>query len=116
VGPKPIYKVLQYSSSVFGCLLLAGWLWRWWLRAPELGAPVRAEWPAARRNVILGVMAMLPILCALIRADAASTLPGATIARLAGIAVVTAISTAMVEGLILGLSWELTHPRRTISS
>jgi len=116
VGSKPVYKVLQHSSSALGCLFLAGWVWRWWLQAPASATPVRAEWSAGKRTAILAAMAALPVLCALVRADSASTLPGATIARLAGIAAVTAISTAMAEALVLGLSWELTHPRRTIAS
>lgn len=116
VGPKPVYKMLQYASSVFGCLLLAGWLWRWWLRSPESGTAADVEWSEARRSIVLCVMAVLPIFCALIRADAAIILPGVTVARLAGIALVTALSTAMAEALILGLSWELIHRRRTISS
>ena len=116
VGSRPVYKVLQYFSSVLGCLLLAGWVWRWWLQAPASATPVRAEWSPGKRTAILAAMAALPVLCALVRADSASTLPGAGIARLAGIAVVTAISTAAAEALVLGVSWELTHPRRTISS
>ena len=116
VGARPVYKVLQYFSSLLGCLLLAGWIWRWWLQAPASDLPVRAEWSAGKRTAMLAAMAALPVLCALVRADAASTLPGAGIAYLAGIAVVTAISTATAEALVLGLSWELTHPRRTISS
>jgi Domain of unknown function (DUF4184) len=116
MGPRPVYKVLQYFSSVLGCLLLAGWVWQWWLHAPASATPARAEWSAGKRTAILAAMAALPVLCGLVRADSASTLPGATIARLAGIAVVAAISTAMAEALVLGVSWELTHPRRTISS
>lgn len=116
VGARPVYKLLQYSSSVLGCLLLAGWVWRWWLHAPASATPVRAEWSAGKRTAVLAAMAALPVLCALVRADSASTLPGVGIARLAGIAVVTAISTAAAESLVLGVSWELTHPRRTISS
>ncbi len=116
VGAKPVYKVLQYFSSLLGCLLLAGWVWQWWLQAPASATPVRAEWSVGRRTTILAAMAALPVLCGLVRADSASILPGAGIAHLAGIAVVTAISTAAAEALVLGLSWELTHPRRTISS
>ncbi|MGA9207062.1 MAG: DUF4184 family protein [Terriglobales bacterium] len=116
VGARPVYKVLQYFSSVLGCLLLAVWIWRWWLQAPASDTPVRAEWSAGKRTAILAAMAALPVLCALVRADAAITLPGASVARLAGIAVVTAISTAAAEALVVGLSWELTHPRRTIAS
>jgi len=116
VGSRPAYKVLQYFSSVLGCALLAGWLWQWWLRTPASATPVRAEWPAAGRSAILATVAALPVVGALVRAYAASASPGASIARLVVIAVVTAISIAMAEALVLGLSWELTHPRRTISS
>ncbi len=112
----PVYKVLQYASSVLGCLLLAGWLWRWWLRAPASATPVCAEWSTVTRTAILVALGLLPVLCGLLRADAASTLPGAGIARVVGIAVVTAISTAMAEALVLGVTWELAHPSRTISS
>lgn len=116
VGTRPVYKVLQYSSSLFGCLLLAAWLWRWWLRPPASATPVCAEWAAGKRTAILTAMVLLPFLCGLIRVDTVSASPGASIARIAGLAVVTAISTAMAEALIVGLSWELTHLRRTISS
>jgi hypothetical protein len=92
----------------FGLVLSA----QWWLQAPASATPVRAEWSAGKRTAILAAMAALPVLSGLVRADSASTLPGITIAGLAGIAVVTAISTATAEALVLGLAWELTHPRR----
>jgi hypothetical protein len=116
VGARPAFKVLQYSSSVLGCLLLAGWLWRWWLRAPASPTPARAEWPAAKRAVTLVAMAVVPLLCGLMRADTAGASPGAGIARVLGVAVVTAISTAIAEALAVGFTWELAHRRRTIAS
>ena len=116
VRPLPVYKVLQYASSLLGCVLLGGWLWRWWLRAPASSMPPDARWSAGKRTAMLAAMAVLPVLCGLMRADTASTSPSAGIARVAGVAVVTAISTAMAEALVLGLTWELAHRRRTISS
>lgn len=72
VGSTPVYKVLQHFSSVLGCLLLVGWVWRWWLRVPASATLVRAEWPAGKRTAILVAMAVVPLLSGLMRADAAS--------------------------------------------
>jgi hypothetical protein len=109
----PVYRILQLLSSLAGCLLLIFWIWLWWIRAPEWPTPVRAEWPAGKRAGILAVMVAIAILCGFMRAAGTS---GNSLFQLTGIAVVTAISTASAEALVVGLTWELTHPRRTISA
>jgi len=107
----PVYKILQLLSSLLGCLVLAFWMWLWWIRAPEWPTPVRAELPAGKRAAILAVMIVLPVVCGIMRAASAR---GFSLFQRTGIALVTAISTAVVEALVLGLVWELTHSRHRI--
>ena len=107
----PVYRILQLLSSLLGCLVLAFWMWLWWIRAPESPTPVRAELPAGKRVAILAVMIVPPVVCGIMRAASA---PGVGIFQRTGIALVTAIATAVVEALVLGLAWELTHSRHRI--
>ena len=109
----PVYRILQLLSSLVGCLVLVFWTWLWWVRAPEWPTPVRAEWPAGMRAAILTMTVVLSVLCGVMRAAGIS---GHSLFQRTGIAVVTAISAAIVEALVLGLAWELTHPRGTISA
>ena len=108
----PVYRVLHLLSSVLGCLVLAFWTWLWWVRAPEWPTPIQAELPAGRRAGIGVLMLAVPAVCGLMRAANTSN---NSILQLTGIAVITAISTFLVEALIVGVVWELTHRRRTIS-
>lgn len=109
----PVYKILQHVSSLLGCLVLIFWMWLWWVRAAEWPTPVRAEWPAGMRAAILAVMVALSVLCGVMRAAGTS---GYGSFQITCIVVVTAISAAIVEALVLGLAWELSHPRRAISA
>lgn len=107
----PVYQILQLLSSLGGCLVLVVWTWLWWICAPEWPTPIRAEWPAGIRAGILAVMAAIAILCGLRRAAGIS---GYSLFQITSIMVVTAISTAIAEALVVGLVWELTHPRHGI--
>ena len=109
----PVYRILQLLSSLAGCLVLVFWTWLWWVRAPQWPTPIRAEWPAGIRGGILAVMVAIAIVCGLMRATGTS---GSSLFQLTGIVVVTAFSAAIAEALVLGLAWELTHPRRTVSA
>lgn len=108
----PVYKMLQYASSLVGCLILMFWIWLWWVRAPEWPAPVGTELPAGKRGAIVAIMVVLPIVCGLTQAALTSRL---SIFQLVAVSVVTAITTLVAEALVLGAVWELTHRRRTIS-
>jgi uncharacterized protein DUF4184 len=110
--PMPVYRMLHLLSSVLGCLVLAFWTWLWWVQAPEWPTPLRAELSAGRRAGIAALMLAVPVVCAVLRT---ATTSNNSPFQLTGIAVITAISAFVAEALILGVVWELTHRRRTIS-
>lgn len=59
------YQVLQYLSSVAGCLILAVWAWLWYRSATPSQQPDHAVIPASRRIWIVVRICLISILCGL---------------------------------------------------
>ncbi|MGW1341525.1 DUF4184 family protein [Kribbella sp. NPDC002412] len=89
------YRILQYVSTLGGCLILAIWLYRWFRRAPvhAVGGLV-PSW--VRYVVVAGVLA-LGIAGAFVQLDGAEELVGETAVRL--------VLTGLVLGGLVALAW-----------
>ncbi|GAA4234892.1 hypothetical protein FHR32_000998 [Streptosporangium album] len=58
VGPLPMFRLLQYLSTVAGLAVVAWWAWRGLSRMEPVAAPERLTLPAGvRRGVILSTLA-----------------------------------------------------------
>lgn len=96
-GLADVNRLLQYVSTVGGCLILAVWLYRWYRRTPP--ADTHGDnVPAWVRYVVLGALVLFALVCAVVeigRADGA--LVGETAVRL--------ILSGLVSGGLAALGW-----------
>jgi hypothetical protein len=92
-----VNRVLQYVSTVGGCLILAVWLYRWFRRATPHAVPTDLVPSWVRYVVLAGILALGV-------AGAAVQLGGAE-AELAGEAAVRLVLTGLVLGGLAALGW-----------
>lgn len=71
IGPLPVFKWLQYGSGVFGFIVLAWWLVRWWRRTPP--SPT-----ATTASVTLRRLSWVAVACTLVLAVTVTVVIGAT--------------------------------------
>lgn len=68
IGEMPMYKLLEYVSSVFGLVVLAVWIWHWYrTTSPSIYPAIEAE-DAAHRRTFVAVLPVLAILGGALRA------------------------------------------------
>jgi hypothetical protein len=100
----PVYRALQHASTVLGCVLLGGWLWR------KLRVRPPAEAPRAPRGVRITTVAALVILPAAAFAGAVDAFDGMSWRTALRVGAVMAVSTFGLVALCFCLAWRL-NPR-----
>ena len=67
-GDMKLYKVLEYTSSVFGLVVVAIWIAYWFRTTKPAEKPVVEPVDPAQRHTLLFALPALAILCGLLRA------------------------------------------------
>jgi uncharacterized protein DUF4184 len=93
-----VNRVLQYISSVGGCLVLAIWLYRWYRRAESRSVSADRYVPARARYAVLAATALVGVAGAVVQLNRADgEIMGEDAARLA--------LTGLASGCLAGLGW-----------
>ncbi|MFD7157008.1 DUF4184 family protein [Kribbella sp. NPDC059898] len=105
-----INRILQYVSTIGGCLILAIWLYRWYRRTPPL-ATQRDRLQAWIRYVVLGALVLFAVVGAVVELNRVD-------GDLAGETVVRTVLSGLVSGGLAALGfyvvvWHLGRLRRT---
>ena len=91
-----VNRVLQYVSTVGGCLILAIWLYRWYRRTTPVG--VQPGLPTWMRYVVLAAVALLGTAGAVLELGRAE-------GEYAGETVVRLLLTGLIFGGLVALGW-----------
>jgi hypothetical protein len=62
IGEMPMYKLLEYVSSVFGLVVVAVWIWHWYRTTNPSAYPAAGAEDAAQRRTFVAVLPALAIL------------------------------------------------------
>ncbi|WP_145810304.1 DUF4184 family protein [Kribbella amoyensis] len=105
-----VNRVLQYVSTVGGCVVLAIWCYRWFRRTePRLVEP-RDQVPSWARYVVLGAMVAIGLTGAVVQVQrAGEDLVGEAVARFALTGLASGVVAALGWYVVL---WHLTRLRR----
>jgi len=68
VGDLPMFKVLQYGSSVFGIFILAVWVWFWYRVTKPVELPIAEPYTGAQIRVITMLVPAVAICGGMLRA------------------------------------------------
>jgi hypothetical protein len=68
IGEMPMYKLLEYVSSVFGLVVVAVWIWHWYRTTNPSAYPAAQAGDAAQRHTFVAVLPTLAILGGILRA------------------------------------------------
>ena len=110
-----VYKVLQHGSTLLGLLLLALWIWRWFITTRPHHVSLRWQPPEAARRPALFVMLAGPVLggCVSGIVHMGDTSDIRTFQQFVGHGVITAISVFGTTLLGFGAVWRLWEARAT---
>jgi hypothetical protein len=67
IGEMPMYKLLEYVSSVFGLVVVAVWIWCWYRTTDPSAYPAAEAEDAAQRRTFVAVLPALAILGGVLR-------------------------------------------------
>lgn len=96
-GAWDVSRVLQYVSTVGGCVILAVWLYRWYRRTPAV-ATSRDRVPAWVRYLVLAALALFGVVGAVVELGRAD-------GGLAGETAVRLVLSGLVSGGLAALAW-----------
>lgn len=92
-----INRVLQYISTIGGCLILAVWLYRWYRRTPPT-VTTRDKLPAWMRYGVLAALVLIAVVGAVVELNRVD-------GDLAGETVVRTVLSGLVSGGLAALGW-----------
>ncbi|WP_410787618.1 DUF4184 family protein [Kribbella sp. C-35] len=95
-GAWEVNRILQYVSTVGGCLVLAIWLYRWYRRTAP--AAVTAGVPAWVRYLVLGALVLFGVVGAVVEL-------GRVDGEFAGETAVRLVLSGLVSGGLAALAW-----------
>lgn len=111
-----MYKLLQYTSTLFGLAFVAVWIWHWYQTTSPVEGPVEAPFTPGQRRALVVILPLVAICGGALRAHFAVEAPTniKSVVLFAGDALVTAISLFGLEVLLCGLflRWRETATRR----
>jgi len=61
-GQMPIYKLLEFGSSVFGLAVLAVWIWNWYRTTEPSDSPAAPHVDGARRRIFVAGLTAFAVL------------------------------------------------------
>jgi hypothetical protein len=96
-GAWDVNRILQYVSTVGGCVILAVWLYRWYRRTPAVGTP-RDKVPVWVRYLVLAALVLFALVGAAVELGRAD-------GELAGETAVRLVLSGLVSGGLAALAW-----------
>src|ERR1700722_1225227 len=108
-GNMPMYKVLQYASSVFGLVFVAVWVWFWYRATKPIESPVAIPYTPAQIRVITFVAPAVALAGGIIKALVNLGVPKIAIRPIMYFAVdwgITATTLLWLGLLICGLAFK----------
>jgi hypothetical protein len=115
VGSQQMYKLLQYTSTLFGLAFVAVWIWHWYHVTSPVERQVEAPFTPGQRRSLVVILPLVAIGGGALRAHfAVEALTNIkSMVLFAGDALVTSISLFALELLLCGLflRWRETATR-----
>ncbi|MEV0803511.1 DUF4184 family protein [Kribbella sp. NPDC050281] len=95
-GAWDVNRILQYVSTVGGCLVLAVWLYRWYRRVDARPVATHDHIPSWVRYVVLAAMVLIGLAGAVVQLSRAD---------LVGEAAARSVLTGVASGCLAALAW-----------
>ncbi|MGA2338831.1 MAG: DUF4184 family protein [Terracidiphilus sp.] len=98
-GDIPMYKALQFGSSVFGIVVLAVWVWLWYRATKPVELPIAEPYTRAQIRVITVLAPAVAICGGMLRAYEDAGPPGLEFRSLVHFGLETGITATMFFGV-----------------
>lgn len=111
-SPRPLYDILQHTSTVIGFSILAVWYWRWFRRAPSLPVPENLQMSSTAKALVAGAILALSTGISLAWAvHVVSLHHSRRLTLFVGTAVTTWMSLVFTGALLYSLWWQWRNRR-----
>jgi glycerol uptake facilitator-like aquaporin len=103
------YKIVQHSSTICGCILLAYWSWRWFHQTPPTSRPGAGAFSTTARVTFILALFLISVLIGCIRAAqrSAELVSISALQVFLKYAAVSFIATFVVLLIVLAIGWRL---------